>query len=87
MNGVKAPGGTMGLIGDEMQRNGLNGVCDGQCVGMITCLHASVCASVCASYLCYQSLFNDAIAVWPYSAVCYRSLCMRRYNRNYRLNL
>ena len=83
MNGVKAPGGTMGLIGDEMQRNGLYGVGDGQCVGMIPCLHASVCAS----YLCHQSLFNDAIAVWPYSAVCYRTLCMRRYNRNYRLNL
>ena len=63
MNGVKAPGGTMGLIGDEMQRDGLYGVGDGQCVGMNTCLHASVCAS----YLCHQSLFNDAIAVWPYS--------------------
>ena len=58
-------------------------ICDGQCVGMITCLHASVCAS----YLCHQSLFNDAIAVWPYSPVCYRTLCMRRYNRNHRLNL
>ena len=73
----------MELIGDAMQRNGLHGVCDDQCVGMITCLHASVCAS----YLCYQSLFNDAIAIWLYSAVCYRTLCMRRYNRNHRLNL
>ena len=63
MNGVRAPGGTIELIGDAMQRNGLHGVCDDQCVGMITCLHASVCAS----YLCYQSLFNDAIAIWLYS--------------------
>ena len=58
-----------------MQRKGHDGVCGGQCVGVImddpkrdTIIEKdNYYVGVCVFYLCHQSLFNDEIAVRPYS--------------------
>ena len=59
-----------------MQRKGHDGVCGGQCVGVImddpkrdTIIEKdNYDVGVCVFYLCHQSLFNDEIAVRPYFA-------------------